>query len=452
MTDTHVPPQALEAEESILGAMMLSPSACDTATEHLDGTEFYRDSHARIFHAAAQLTGRGEPVDAITLTDALGASGDLDNVGGRVRLYELAALVPATANIRHYVEIVKDMATLRNLIRAGAEISRLGWERPGDAAGLLDQAEQIVYQLGDNRHNTGTFDPGVRKVVERIHRLYENPQELIGVPSGYTALDQLTQGFQPGQLAIIAARPSMGKSALAINMALKMVGQGVPVAIFSLEMSRDEIVDRALAIGANLSGDKIKNPRKLTPDELQRVDDAAARLEAAPLFVRDEGAFTPTDIRAQTRRLKAKVPNLGVVFVDYLQLMSTGAHDANNRVMEVSAISRALKVTAKDLQVPIVALSQLSRAVEQRQDKRPILSDLRESGSIEQDADLVAFIYRHSYYQPPDERGTNDWAELILAKHRNGPTDTVRLVWLPDRAQFGNPAPPRLAGDMGVAA
>lgn len=453
MTNDLVPPQALEAEESLLGCMMLSERAVDAAADILDGTEFYRDSHATIYRAALALHNEGVRPDVITLADRLEQTGELDSVGGRVNLHQIAALVPATTQAGRYAKIIADCATLRDLGRAGDEIKTLASERGDDVLLLVDRAEQIMYGVGNKRGATIDLSPQVPAVVANIHRLHDNPQELIGTPSGYPVIDQLTQGFQPGNLIILAARPSMGKSALGINMAVRLVGKDIPVAIFTLEMSKAEIVQRALAIGANVSGEKIKNPRKMSQEELQRVDDFAARLDQAPLYVREAGTLTPTEIRAQTRRLKAKVPGLALVMVDYLQLMTTGGrHSGDNRVQEVSEISRMLKTTARDLDVPIIAMSQLSRAVEQRTDKRPILSDLRESGSIEQDADLVAFLYRGSYYEAPDQRGPSDWTEVILAKHRNGPTDTVRLVWIPDKAQFSNPAPVRLAGDIGEVA
>lgn len=444
MTDTYqedyqAAPQDPQAEANVLGACLIGPGAIDTTSDILQPSDFFLESNGRIYQAILDLHGKGEPVDHITLPAALPEP-------MRLRIVELAALVPAAGNVAHYARIVKDKAIRRSMLTLALQATQ---EAHGD--GNLDRLEQLVYDI--STENTSVdLSPNVPLVVENIHRLYENPQEIIGTPSGYTGLDNLTQGFQPGQLWVVAARPSMGKSALGINIAVRLAGKNIPVAIFTLEMSKAEIVQRALAIGANVAGEKIKNPRKMTPDELARVDECAARLQEAPLYLREAGTLTPLEIRSQTRRLKAKVPDLGLVVVDYMQLLTTGTHDSNNRVQEVSAISRALKATAIDLGVPIMAMSQLSRAVEQRADKRPILSDLRESGSIEQDADLVAFIYRESYYQAPEARGPSDWTEIILAKHRNGPTDTVRLVWLPDKAQFSNPAPVRLAGDMGSLA
>jgi replicative DNA helicase len=420
-----VPPQNLEAEESVLGAMMLSPGAIGAVSEILDAGDFYRESHAKVYRGALALYAKGEPVDAITLTDELEERGELEAVGGRVRLHELAALVPATANASHYARIVRETATLRGLIRAGGEISRLGWDRPGEAVDLVDQAEQIVFDLSQQRVS-GEFthiDQLLKESFERITQLYEAGVDVTGTPSGYRDLDRLTSGFQPGNLIIIAARPSMGKSALALCMAANIaVRQNIPVGMFTLEMSKSEVTQR-LRTG------------RLAPDDWPRLTAACDRLMKAPIYVDDTGSINMMEIRSKSRRLKSRHPDLGLIVVDYLQLMSS-AGSAENRVQEVSQISRSLKILARDLEVPIVALSQLSRAVEQRTDKRPILSDLRESGSIEQDADLVAFIYRDEYYN--DESDQQGLAEVILAKHRNGPTDAMKLSFLKRYAKFAD--------------
>src|SRR6266487_4114616 len=352
-----VPPQNLDAEESVLGAMMLSPGAIGAVSEVLDASDFYRESHAKIYRAALSLYAKGEPVDAITLVDALEERGDLEDVGGRVRVHELAALVPASANAGHYARIVREMATLRGLINAGSEISRLGWERPGEAGDLVDKAEQVVFDLSQARV-TGEFthiDELLKEGFERITALYEAGADVTGVPSGFRDLDRLTA--------------------------------------------------------------------------------ACDKLAKAPIYVDDTGSITMMEIRSKARRLKTREPNLGLIVVDYLQLMTSGA-SVENRVQEVSQISRNLKVLARDLDVPILAMSQLSRAVEQRHDKRPILSDLRESGSIEQDSDLVMFVYRDEYYnEESDQQGL---AEIILSKHRNGPTGVEKLSFLKRYAKFAD--------------
>jgi replicative DNA helicase len=429
----------LEAEESVLGAMMISPGAIGAVSEVLDAGDFYRESHAKVYRAALALYAKGEPVDAITLTDELEERGELEAVGGRVRLHELAALVPASANAAHYARIVHETATLRGLIRAGGEIARLGWERPGETGDLVDQAEQILYDLSQQRV-TGEWseiEELLKESFERITQLYESGVDLTGTPSGFRDLDRLTSGFQPGNLIIVAARPSMGKSALALCMAANMgVRHNIPVGLFTLEMSKSEVTQRLMCSEAKVESQRLRNG-KLAPDDWPRLTAACDKLAKAPIYVDDTGLLNMMEIRSKARRLKARHPNLGLIIVDYLQLL-TPSHrrDSDGRVQEVSEMSRSLKILARDLDVPIVALSQLSRAVEQRTDKRPILSDLRESGSIEQDADLVAFVYRDEYYnEESDQQGL---AEVILAKHRNGPTDSIKLSFLKRYAKFSD--------------
>jgi replicative DNA helicase len=433
-----VPPQNVEAEESVLGAMMLSPGAIAAVTEVLDASDFYRESHAKVFRAARDLYARGDPVDAITLVDELEERGELDAVGGRSRIHELATLVPATANAGHYARIVREMATLRGLIRAGTEISQLGWERPGDAADLVDRAEQVVFELAQQRVSTefDHIETLLKESFERITALYEAGAEITGTPSGFRDLDRLTSGFQPGNLVIAAARPSMGKSAFGLCIAANLaVRAGVPVALFTLEMSKAEVTQRLMCSEAKVESQRLRTG-KLAPDDWPRLTAACDKLMKAPIYVDDAGSITMMEIRSKARRLKSKEPKLGLIIVDYLQLMTSGA-SAENRVQEVSQISRSLKILARDLDVPILAMSQLSRAVEQRHDKRPVLSDLRESGSLEQDADLVFFIYRDEYYngEESDQQGL---AEIILSKHRNGPTGTERLSFLKRYAKFAD--------------
>ncbi len=434
-----VPPQNLEAEESVLGAMMISPGAIGAVSEIVDASDFYRESHAKIYRAALGLYAKGEPVDAITLTDELEERGELEAVGGRVRLHELAALVPATANAAHYARIVHETATLRGLIRAGGEIARLGWERPGETADLVDQAEQVLYDLSQQRV-TGEWseiESLLKESFERITLLYESGVDLTGTPSGFRDLDRLTSGFQPGNLIIVAARPSMGKSALALCIAANMgVRHNIPVGLFTLEMSKSEVTQRLMCSEAKVESQRLRNG-KLAQDDWPRLTAACDKLAKAPIYVDDTGLLNMMEVRSKARRLKARHPNLGLIVVDYLQLL-TPSHrrESDGRVQEVSEMSRSLKILARDLDVPILALSQLSRAVEQRTDKRPILSDLRESGSIEQDADLVAFVYRDEYYnEESDQQGL---AEVILAKHRNGPTDSVKLSFLKRYAKFSD--------------
>src|SRR5215218_804613 len=433
-----VPPQNLDAEESVLGAMMLAPGAVGAVSEIVDAGDFYRESHANVSRAALALYAKGEPVDAITVVDELDERGELEAAGGRTRVHELAALVPATANAGHYARIVRETATLRGLIRVGSEIAQLGWERPGETDDLVDRAEQLLFDLSQSRVS-GEFahiEELLKESFERITALYEAGAELTGTPSGFRDIDRLTSGFQPGNLIIIAARPSMGKSALALCMAANVaLKHEIPVALFTLEMSKAEVTQRLMCSEAKVESQRLRTG-KLAADDWPRLTAACDKLAKSPIYVDDTGSITMMEIRSKARRLKQKHPELGLIIVDYLQLMTSGTN-AENRVQEVSQISRSLKVLARDLEVPIIALSQLSRAVEQRHDKRPILSDLRESGSIEQDADLVMFVYRDEYYNP-EETDSAGVAELLLAKHRNGATGTEKLAFQKRYARFAD--------------
>jgi replicative DNA helicase len=439
-TQAPVPPQNLDAEESVLGAMMLTPGAIAAVSEVLssDGSEFYRESHAKIYRAALALYAKGEPVDAITLVDQLDERSELEDVGGKIRVHELATLVPASANAGHYAQIVKESATLRGLIRVGSEIARLGWERPGETTELVDRAEQILFELSQERAQSefSHIEALLKESFDRITALYESGAEVTGVPSGFRDLDRITSGFQEGNLVILAARPSMGKSALGLCIAANLaVRKNVPVALFTLEMSKSEVTQRLMCSEAKVESQRLRTG-KLSADDWPRLTTACDKLAKAPIYVDDSGGITMMEIRSKARRLKSKHPDLGLIIVDYLQLMTSGTNP-ENRVQEVSQISRSLKVLARDLEVPIIALSQLSRAVEQRHDKRPILSDLRESGSLEQDADIVGFIYRDEYYNP-EETDQQGLAEVIVAKHRNGPTDTIKLSFLKRYAKFAD--------------
>jgi replicative DNA helicase len=435
----RVPPQNTEAEEYVLGAMLLAPGAIGAVSEICRADDFYRQSHERIYRAALALYGRGEPVDAITLTDELDKRGELEDVGGRSRVHELAALVPASANAGHYARIVHEMAILRGLIVSGQEIATLGYERPGEVTDLVDKAEQIVFSLSQDRVTSDFthIEQLLKESFERLAVLHEAGVEITGTASGFRDLDRITSGFQRGNLIVVAARPSMGKSALALNIAANLgVRKGIPIGLFTLEMSKAEVAQRLICSEGKVESQKLRSGKQLSPDDWPRVTGACSNLEKAPIYVDDTGSITMMEIRSKARRLKAREPELGLIIVDYLQLMTSGA-SVENRVQEVSQISRNLKVLARDLDVPIMALSQLSRAVEQRQDKRPILSDLRESGAIEQDADIVAFIFRDEYYTKEESEHPGE-AELIVAKHRNGPTDTVNLSFLKRYAKFSD--------------
>jgi replicative DNA helicase len=432
-----VPPQSLEAEESVLGAMMLSPGAIGAVSEILDAGDFYRESHAKVYRAALALYAKGEPVDAITLVDTLEERGELDAVGGKGRIHELAALVPATSNAGHYARIVHEMATLRGLIRAGSEIARLGYDRPGETTDLVDRAEQLIFEVAQARVSSefAHIETLLKESFERITQLYEAGIDVTGTPSGFRDLDRMTSGFQPGQLVVLAARPSMGKSALGLCMAANIaVRNEIPVALFTLEMSKAEVTQRLMCSEGKVESQRLRSG-KLAADDWPRLTAACDKLAKAPIYVDDTGSITMMELRSKARRLKSKQPNLGLIIVDYLQLMTSGG-TAENRVQEVSQISRQLKVLARDLDVPILAMSQLSRAVEQRTDKRPLLSDLRESGAIEQDADMVMFVYRDEYYN--DDSDQQGLAEIILSKNRNGPTGAEKLAFLKRFAKFAD--------------
>ena len=394
-----VPPQNLDAEESVLGAMMLTSGAIGAVSEVVDAADFYRESHGHIYRAVLGLYGRGEPVDAITVVDELDRLGHLEQVGGQDRVHELAALVPAAGNAAHYARIVHEMATLRGLIRAGNDIARLGFDRPGETIELVDRAEQIVFELSQQRVSSEFthIDDLLKDSFERITLLMEAGTDITGTPSGFRDLDRLTSGFQPGNLVIVAARPSMGKSALALCMAANVaVRHEKPVAMFTLEMSKSEVTQRLMCAEGKVESQRLRTG-KLATDDWPRLTAACSKLTKAPIYVDDTGSITMMEIRSKLRRLKMREQDLALVIVDYLQLMTSGT-TVENRVQEVSQISRSLKVLARDLDVPIVALSQLSRAVEQRHDKRPILSDLRESGCLTGEARV--YLPDEGVYRP----------------------------------------------------
>jgi replicative DNA helicase len=409
-----VPPQNLDAEEAVLGAMMLSPGAIGTVAELVDGGDFYRETHATIYRAALELYGQGEPVDALTLADKLDKDQKLELVGGADKIRELAAMTPAVSNVGHYARIVREMATLRGLIRAGSDIARLGFDRPGEVVELVDRAEQIVFELGQGRVSTQFthIEALLKESFERITALYEAGVEITGTPSGFRDIDRLTSGFQDGNLVIVAARPSMGKSALALCMAANIaVHHDTPVALFTLEMSKAEVTQRLMCSEAKVESQRLRTG-KLAVDDWPRLTAACDKLAKAPIYVDDTGSITMMEIRSKLRRLKSQQPSLGLVIVDYLQLMTSGT-SVENRVQEVSQISRALKILARDLDVPIIALSQLSRAVEQRHDKRPILSDLRESGCVS--GETRVYLPDDGVYRPiRDLEGRRDFRVLAV--------------------------------------
>jgi replicative DNA helicase len=433
----QVPSHDLDAELSVLSAMLLSPNAIAAVSEHLGASDFYRRTHGVIFDVARKLFERGEPVDAITVSAKLEEEGQLELVGGRAKIHEIAAWAPASGNAAHYALIVRDHALIRRLADAGREITRLAAERGAETPDLISRAEQTLFEVSQagSPGELRSIKEALLETFERVSHLYEQGASITGVSSGFSDLDSITAGFQPGNLVILAARPSMGKSALGICMAANVVRTNTPCAFFTLEMSKQEVSQRLICLEGKIDSHKIRTG-KLAEDDWSRLSSACATLEQVPLYLDDTPGLTLFELRSRVQTLKRREPELGLVIVDYLQLMAMGG-SVESRLQEVSSISRGLKALAKDMDVPVIALSQLSRAVEQRTDKRPQLSDLRESGSIEQDADLVMFIYRDEYYngEESDQQGL---AEVHVAKHRNGPTETVKLAFLKKYAKFAD--------------
>ena len=432
----RVPPQSIEAEEAVLGGILLDNRALDRAIELLAAEDFYRESHRRIFRALIDLDLRHESADVITVIECLRRRGDLEAVGGAAAVAELAERTATAANVELYARIVKDKATLRALMDAATDIAQEAAGGAGDIEDVLDRAEQAVFAISDRR-----IKPGFAKIesiivnsIKTIETLYEKKEAVTGVPTGFLELDRLTSGFQPSDLIIIAGRPSMGKSALATNIGQYAAAHsGKSVALFSLEMSKESLVLRMLCGEARVDGQRVRTGY-LNDKDFPRLAMAAGRLADLPFYIDDTPALSVLELRSRSRRL-LRDRGLGLIIVDYLQLMR--AHrDVDNREQEISLISRSLKALAKELNVPVVALSQLNRAVESRADKRPMMSDLRESGAIEQDADVIAFVYRDEFYNKTSpEEGT---AEVIVAKQRNGPQGTARLAFRKEYTRFEN--------------
>ena len=442
--DMRVPPHNLTAEESLLGAMLLSREAIADVVETVSAEHFYRPAHARIYEAVHGLYAAGDPADPVTVAEALERSGALESVGGLEGLVSLQLNTPATSNAASYARIVRENHLLRRLIEVAGEIAELGYSRPEDVTKAVDWAENLVYQVaqgqaGDNSVRVGDLLHGT---LDRLEELYERGGGITGTPTGYSGLDQLLSGLQPSSLYIVGARPSMGKTSFALGMAAHAaVRANKPVLLFSLEMGHLELTQRLLCSEARIDSTKIRDGR-LDGRDWDQITAACNRLSEAPMWIDDNPNVTVMEIRARARRLKSQTGDLGVVVVDYLQLM-TGRNSADNRQVEVAEISRGLKVLARELECPVVALSQLSRNLESRQDKRPMLADLRESGAIEQDADVVMFLYRDDYYNPGDPE-TEGTAEVIVSKNRNGPTDTTTLAFLKRFTTFQD-FPPRKA-------
>jgi replicative DNA helicase len=436
---SRVPPHNIDAEESLLGAMLLSRDAIAAALETCSADDFYKPAHGHIFEAVCSLYGAGEPADPVTVADELRRAELLDASGGAGALVSLQANTPATANAGRYARIVEEHALLRRLIGVAGEIAEMGFSLPDDVTAAIDRAESMVFQVAERRV-TDSLKPLhdlLADSLDRLEALYDRGESITGVPTGFVDLDERLSGLQPSSLVIIGARPSMGKTALALGMAAHAAMEArIPVLFFSLEMSHSELTQRLLCAEARVDSSRIRNGRLLESD-WPKISHAIGRLGEAPLYIDDNPNLTVMEVRAKARRLKSRLGRLGLVVVDYLQLMSTRT-SAENRQVEVSEISRGLKILARELEVPVVALSQLSRNLEMRADKRPVLADLRESGSLEQDADVVMFLYRDELYHPESsDRGT---AEIIVSKHRNGPTGSTQLAFLDHYTRFANMA------------
>jgi len=425
-----LPPQNLEAEQSVLGGILIENDAINKVMEILTPEDFYRDAHRKIYHALINLTARDEPADLITLTNELRKINQLDAAGGASYITSLIDSVPTAANIEYYARIVKEKSILRQLIQTSTEIITESYQDRSDVESFLDEAERSIFQISENRVRP-SFYP-IRDIVKQsfktLERLYEKKELVTGIPSGFKDLDQITAGFQPSDLIIVAGRPSMGKTAFCLNVAqYAAIEKKVPAAIFSLEMSKEQLVLRMLCSEAHVEGTRLRTGF-LNEGDWPRLTIAAGNLSEAPIFIDDTAALSVLELRAKARRLKAD-QGLGMLIIDYLQLMK-GRTKIESRQQEISEISRSLKAVAKELNIPVIAVSQLSRRTEERTGMRPQLSDLRESGAIEQDADLILFIYRDEVYNRSEDNPNRGKAEVIIGKQRNGPTGKIELAFL----------------------
>lgn len=430
----RIPPQNIDAEQSVLGAILLDREAIYKAMKILQPEDFYREGHKIIYETMLLLNESGSPVDLITVSEQLRQQGDLEKVGGVAYIASLAEMVPTAANIEYYARIVEEKSLLRTLIHLSTRIAGMGYEEGEEPEKLIAEAERMIMELGSRKVATAFYS--IKDVLldtfDHLTFLYENRGKVTGVPTSYDDLDRICCGLQPSDFIILAGRPSMGKTALGIcigySAALK---HNVPVAVFSLEMSREQLVQRILSAEAKVDQQRLRTGA-LAEEDWQLLHETKGKLAKAPIYIDDTAAISMRQVRAKAKQLKAE-KGLGLIVIDYLQLMQ-GSRRSENRQQEISEISRSLKGLAKELNIPVLALAQLSRSVEQRPNKRPIMSDLRESGSLEQDADLVMFIYRDEYYNPDSEK--KGIAEIIISKHRNGPVGTVELGFLKEFTKF----------------
>lgn len=432
-----IPPHDLEAEQAVLGSMLTDKDAVVAAIEKLKEDSFYREDNKAIFEAILNLYNRSEPVDIITLKDELQAMAKLEKVGGLDYLAELPEKVPTTANVEKYIKIVEEKSVLRSLIKTANEIIDAGYDPAGDVEEIMEGAEKKIFNIMQGRNQKG-YSPIKDVLIDtfaQLEELYNQKKHITGVPTGFSDLDYKTAGLHNSDLILIAARPAMGKSAFALNIAsYAAVKANTPVAIFSLEMSKEQMVNRILCSEAMVDSNKVRTG-KIEDDDWIKIASTIGPLSESQIFIDDTPGISITEIRAKCRKLKLE-KNIGLVVIDYLQLVQGSGKKGGSREQEISEISRSLKILAKEINVPVIALSQLSRAPEQRPDHRPMLSDLRESGAIEQDADIVMFLYRDDYYNEESEK--KNIAEVLIAKHRSGSTGTVELLWLGNYTKFAN--------------
>lgn len=436
----RVPPHSIEAESSVLGGLLLDNSAWDRVGDLLKESDFYRHEHQLVFTAVAHLVNASKPADVITVFEHLQSQGKSETVGGLSYLNALAQYVPSAANIRRYAEIVRERGILRKLLTASDEIATAAFAPQGrPVAKILDEAEQKIFNIGEegSRMKQGfqSMDTLVVDLLDRVQEMADNPADITGVPTGFIDLDRMTAGLQAGDLIVLAARPSMGKTAFAVNIAEHVaLNEGLPVAVFSMEMGAAQLAVRVVGSIGRINQGHLRTG-KLTDEEWPRLTEAIERLRTVSLHIDETPGLTPSELRANARRLARQCGKLGLIVVDYLQLMSgSSGSSGENRATELGEISRGLKMLAKELQCPVIALSQLNRSVEQRTDKRPMMSDLRESGAIEQDADIIMFIYRDEYYNKDSK--DPGVAEIIIGKQRNGPTGTVKLAFMNQLTRF----------------
>jgi len=431
-----LPPQSVDAEASVLGATLFDPDAIGRVVEILRPEHFYAEIHQKIFKVMFDLFDKGSPVDLITVTEGLKVNSDLETIGGATYLSELTGAVSTSAHLMQHAKIIREKYFLRSLIAVATQIIEEAFDPTGEASSVLDEAEKLIFQVSGQKveSSASSMKELIKDSIETIDKLYQRKELVTGIPTGYTKIDEMTSGFHPSDLVIVAGRPSMGKSAFCLSVIENMaVEHKIPIAFFSLEMSKEQLAQRLLCSLARVNAQNVRTGF-LSSKDWPKLTSAAGKLSESPIYIDDTAGMSIFEIRAKARRLKSK-HDIQLIVLDYLQLMNSGGR-VESRQQEISEISRRLKALARELGVPVIAISQLSRAVESRQDKRPMLSDLRESGSIEQDADLVMLLVREEYYNPTEEnRGL---AEVIIAKQRNGPVGTVPLTFIKELARFEN--------------